>query len=57
MLLVLRVPTRAVMEIMGWSQMAMTARYQHLVPELAADIAKQVTGLLWHNDADPRGDR
>ncbi|WP_176733595.1 tyrosine-type recombinase/integrase [Micromonospora peucetia] len=30
MLLALGVPTRAVMEVMGWSQMAMTTRYQHL---------------------------
>jgi integrase len=47
MLLVLGVPTRAVMEVMGWSQMAMTTRYQHLAPELARGIADQVAGLLW----------
>ena len=47
MLLVLGVPTRAVMEVMGWSQMAMTTRYQHLAPELIAGIAEQVAGLLW----------
>ncbi|MFI9642608.1 tyrosine-type recombinase/integrase [Micromonospora sp. NPDC051925] len=48
MLLVLGVPTRAVMEVMGWSQMAMTTRYQHLAPEITAGIAKQVAGLLWN---------
>jgi integrase len=47
MLLVLGVPTRAVMEVMGWSQMAMTTRYQHLAPELVGSIADQVAGLLW----------
>jgi integrase len=47
MLLVLGVPTRAVMEVMGWSQMAMTTRYQHLAPELATSIAGQVAELLW----------
>ena len=47
MLLVLGVPTRAVMEVMGWSQMAMTTRYQHLAPELIGGIASQVAGLLW----------
>ncbi|MEU7902174.1 site-specific integrase [Actinoplanes sp. NPDC049118] len=47
MLLVLGVPTRAVMEVMGWSQMAMTTRYQHLAPELVGGIADQVAGLLW----------
>ncbi|MCO8274773.1 site-specific integrase [Actinoplanes sp. TRM 88003] len=46
-LLVLGVPTRAVMEVMGWSQMAMTTRYQHLAPELVNGIAEQVAGLLW----------
>jgi integrase len=46
MLLVLGVPTRAVMEVMGWSQMAMTTRYQHLSPQLVGGIAEQVAGLL-----------
>jgi integrase len=47
MLLVLGVPTRAVMEVMGWSQIAMTTRYQHLAPEMAGGIAEQMAGLLW----------
>jgi hypothetical protein len=38
---------RAVMEVMVWSQMAMTTRYQHLALELARGIADQVAGLLW----------
>lgn len=50
MLLVLGVPTRAVMEVMGWSQMAMTTRYQHLSPELVGGIAEQVAGLLWRTN-------
>jgi integrase len=50
MLLVLGVPTRAVMEVMGWSQMAMTTRYQHLAPELIGGIASQVASLLWRAD-------
>ena len=52
MLLVLGVPARAVMEIMGWSQMSMTTRYQHSTTELVAGIAKQVGGLLWEPDED-----
>ncbi|XVU27136.1 tyrosine-type recombinase/integrase [Actinoplanes sp. CA-054009] len=40
MLLVLGVPARAVMEVMGWSQVAMTTRYQHLAPELISGIAR-----------------
>ncbi|MEU5941656.1 tyrosine-type recombinase/integrase [Micromonospora sp. NPDC047548] len=50
MLLVLGLPTRAVMEVMGWSQMAMTTRYQHLAPQLIDGIAGQVAGLLWKAD-------
>ena len=48
MLLVLGVPTRAVMEVMGWSQMAMTTRHQHLAPEITAGIAERLPGLLWN---------
>ncbi|MFI7514520.1 tyrosine-type recombinase/integrase [Micromonospora echinofusca] len=50
MLLVLGVPTRAAMEVMGWSQMAMTTRYQHLAPELISGIAEPVAGLLWRTN-------
>jgi integrase len=50
MLLVLGVPTRAVMELMGWSQMSMTTRYQHIPPELVTSIAKQVESLLWNTE-------
>ena len=47
MLLVLGVPTRAVMEVMGWSQMSMTTRYQHITAELVAGIVQQAEDLLW----------
>jgi integrase len=47
MLLVLGVPTQAVMEVMGWSQMGMTTRYQHVQPTSASSIAAQIHGLLW----------
>ncbi len=50
MLLVLGVPTRAVMEVMGWSAVSMTTRYQHVPQELIRGIAKQVEGLLWKTD-------
>ena len=58
MLLVLGVPTRAVMEIMGWSQVSMTTRYQHSTAELVAGIARQVGGLLWEpvQEADETGE-
>lgn len=48
MLMALGVPARAVMEVMGWSQISMTVRYQHPA-ELVAGIAKQVEGHLWKN--------
>ncbi|MFI7434031.1 tyrosine-type recombinase/integrase [Micromonospora haikouensis] len=47
MLLALGVPTRAIMEVMGWSQMATTTRYRHLAPQITAGIFEQVAGLLW----------
>ena len=47
MLLILGVPERAVMEIMGWSHSAMARRYQHLTGAIRDDIADRVGGLLW----------
>ncbi len=52
LLLVLGVPARSVMGLMGWSQMGMAARYQHMSTELASTIADQVGGLLWSADDD-----
>jgi integrase len=46
MLLLLGVPSRAVMEVMGWSQASMTTRYQHVTPELTRCIANKVGDLL-----------
>ncbi|WP_309116733.1 tyrosine-type recombinase/integrase [Saccharothrix sp.] len=46
-LLVMGVPPRAVMEIMGWSQISMAARYQHMPSELTMRVAKQVGDHLW----------
>src|SRR4051812_33742961 len=47
MLLVLKVPTRAVMDIMGWSQASMAGRYQHVPDELRRGVDVQLGGLLW----------
>jgi len=44
MLLLLGVPSRAVMDIMGWSQSSMTTRYQRMTPELTLSIANQDDG-------------
>lgn len=55
-LLILGVPERAVMGIMGWSSTSMAARYQHLVDVVRDNIAKQVDGLLWKaSDEPPEG--
>lgn len=61
MLLVLNVPVRAVMDVMGWSEASMASRYMHVPDELKHEIAGQVAGLLWSTsttaqpqDADDR---
>jgi len=46
-LLLLGVPERAVMGLMGWSHSAMATRYQHLTAAIQADIAERVGGLIW----------
>ncbi|WP_017972912.1 tyrosine-type recombinase/integrase [Actinopolyspora halophila] len=53
MLLVLQVPTRAIMEVMGWSEASMLTRYVHVPDEIKQGIAGQLGGLLWK----PRGER
>jgi integrase len=53
-LLLLGVAERAVMGIMGWSNSAMAARYQHLTAQVRRDIAKRVGGLLWTTEEGPR---
>jgi integrase len=46
-LLLLGIPERAAMAVMGWASTSMAARYQHLTDPIRADIAKRVGGLLW----------
>jgi hypothetical protein len=47
MLLVLKVPVRAVMDVLGWSDSKIANRYMHVPDELKHEIAGQVAGLLW----------
>ncbi|MGY4990815.1 tyrosine-type recombinase/integrase [Streptomyces nigrescens] len=59
-LLILGVPERVVMQIMGWSSTAMAARYQHVTGGILADVAQQVGGLIWEvakiaDDDGPNG--
>lgn len=49
-LLIIGVPERAVMGLMGWSSTAMAARYQHMVDSVRSDVARQVDGLIWESD-------
>jgi integrase len=46
-LLVLGVPERTVMSIMGWSTTAMAARYQHVTDPIRRAVAERLDGILW----------
>ncbi len=46
-LLVLGVPERTVMSIMGWSSTSMAARYQHVTDPIRREVATRVGGLLF----------
>jgi integrase len=46
-LLLLGVPERTVMSVMGWSSTAMAARYQHVSAGIRRGVASQVGALLW----------
>lgn len=51
-LLVLGVPERTVMDVMGWSSTAMAARYQHVTDPIRPEVATRVGGLLWASAED-----
>lgn len=52
-LLLLGVTERAVMGVMGWSNTAMAARYQHITSAVRQDVAARVGGLLWQRPDGP----
>ncbi|MFI7105634.1 tyrosine-type recombinase/integrase [Nonomuraea sp. NPDC050227] len=52
-LLILGVPERTVMSIMGWSGSGMAARYQHVTDGIRQTVAKQVGGLIWEAERSP----
>ncbi|MBP2321412.1 hypothetical protein JOF56_001797 [Kibdelosporangium banguiense] len=54
MLLVLRTPVRAVMELMGWTAASMASRYMHVPDEIKEGIAGQMGNLLWSPPSDQR---
>lgn len=47
MLLMQGVDPRTVMDMLGWSQVSMATRYQHVVPELRRDAARRVGDSIW----------
>jgi integrase len=47
MLLMLKVPLPAVMDIMGWSDASIAKRYMHVPRELVKAIAAEVGALMW----------
>jgi integrase len=46
-LLVLGVPARTVMSIMGWSSTSMAARYQHGTDPIRSEVARRKGGILF----------
>jgi hypothetical protein len=46
-LLLLEVPLRTVMSIMGWSSVDMVARYQHITDTIRRNVAGQVDQVIW----------
>ncbi|GAA4936358.1 integrase [Nonomuraea thailandensis] len=52
-LLILGVPERTVMAIMGWSGSGMAARYQHVTDGIRQTVARQVGGLIWEAERSP----
>ena len=49
-LLVQGVDQRVVMSMFGWTSTTMTARYQHVVPELVEEANRRMSELLWGGD-------
>ena len=55
-LLLLGVPERTVMSVMGWASTSMAARYRHVGAEIRRQVAQQV-GRLLRTTAEPAADR
>jgi integrase len=57
-LLLLGVPERAVMDVMGWSNSTIVTRYAQVTARLRRDIADRLNSFLWaanetRNETDP----
>lgn len=55
-LLLLGVSERVVMDIMGWSSVAMIKRYQHVTDTIRHAVAEKVGGMLWGDDTPEEDD-
>jgi integrase len=55
-LLLLEVPVRTVMSIMGWSSAEMAARYQHITDAIRRQVARQVDQMIWETGGQPSED-
>ncbi|MFI6154067.1 tyrosine-type recombinase/integrase [Kitasatospora sp. NPDC051170] len=51
-LLLLGVPERIVMAIMGWSSTSMAQRYQHVTEPMLHDVGKKIGAALWGAGAE-----
>jgi integrase len=51
-LLILGVPDRTVMDVMGWSTESMKKRYMHVTDQLRQDVANQLNGYFWKANRD-----
>ena len=56
-LLLLGVSERAAMGLMGWSNTALAARYQHLTTAIQRDIKSRVGGLIWQANGGPTDEK
>lgn len=54
-LLLLEVPLRTVMSIMGWSSVDMAARYQHITDTIRKNVADQVDQVIWQTTSSSGG--
>jgi len=48
---------RVVMEILGHSQISMTSRYAHVLPQVMTDAADRIGQALWGSAAKRPGKR
>jgi integrase len=51
-LLLLGVPERVVMSVMGWSSTSMTKRYQQVTEAIRRQVADRLDGLLWESETN-----